>query len=189
MKWTFKIFFIIVLLNGFVSFSQTESKPSVLSFEGQVAVTTDGKAIFVNVGGPAIKLGFSKIAFAINMFPSLKIEVENRKTPVFPLLGVGPQIYFLKNKKTKLRICSSHQFVPLHCMAWYFDSRCARACFASSSMSCARCASCRSLSCGPSRYGSRRRRRSSCRWPCARSSNSSTLTPRSCCWLSVLARG
>ena len=99
MKWTFKIFFIIVLLNGFVSFSQTESTPSVLSLEGQVAVTTDDKAIFVNVGGPAIKLGFSKIAFAINMFPSLKIEVENRKTPVFPLLGVGPQIYFLKNKK------------------------------------------------------------------------------------------
>jgi hypothetical protein len=36
------------------------------------------------------------------MGPALKFEEENAELTVVPVLGVGPQIYFLKNKRLML---------------------------------------------------------------------------------------
>ncbi len=89
----------VLMIKSTASFAQTEIQPATLNIEGQIAVTTNSKAIFVNFGGPALKFNFKKIAFAINMLPSLKFEEVPSKPIVTPLLGVGPQIYFLKDKR------------------------------------------------------------------------------------------
>ena len=81
------------------SFSQTENQKANLNIEGQIAATTNGKAVFINMGGPAIKFVFPKFAFAINILPSFKFEDDKPKPIVTPLLGVGPQFYFLKDKR------------------------------------------------------------------------------------------
>lgn len=86
-----------MILSGF-SFSQEELKAS-LNVEGQIAVTTDGTGVFANMGGPNIKFNFSKFSLAINMMPSLRFQEDKVKSFVTPMLGVGPQLYFLKDKR------------------------------------------------------------------------------------------
>ena len=98
-----KCFFIVVL--GLISssylYSQEELKTS-LNIEGQFAISTDGKGVFVNMGGPNIKFSFSKFNVALNMFPSLRFQEDKVKSFVTPMLGFGPQIYFLKDKRVLL---------------------------------------------------------------------------------------
>ena len=79
-------------------FSQEEQKAS-FNIEGQIAVTTDGIGLFANMGGPNLKFNFSKFSLAINMMPSLRFQEDKVKSFVTPMLGVGPQIYFLKDKR------------------------------------------------------------------------------------------
>lgn len=91
------VWFIFFIQSGY---SQTETKPEPsLNMEGQFAVTTNGKAIWYNMGGPSVKFGFKNVAFGVSMFPSLKFEKDDPRPIVVPILGVGPQIYFLKNKR------------------------------------------------------------------------------------------
>jgi hypothetical protein len=99
MKFIFLI--ITFLLVNRNTFSQEEAKTS-LNIEGQVAISTDGKGVFVNMGGPNIKFSFSKFNVALNMFPSLRFQEDKVKSFVTPMLGFGPQIYFLKDKRVLL---------------------------------------------------------------------------------------
>jgi hypothetical protein len=80
--------------------SQEENKTEpLLHIEGQIAVTTNGKAVWYNMGGPSLKFSFKKFAFSVSMFPSLKFEEDPTHPIVIPILGVGPQFYFFKNKR------------------------------------------------------------------------------------------
>jgi hypothetical protein len=67
--------------------------------EGQIAVTTNGKAAFINIGGASIKCKLKKFNVSIMMGPSIKFEKEKTVVTTIPVLGVGPQFYFLKNKR------------------------------------------------------------------------------------------
>ncbi len=79
-------------------FGQNEQRTQ-LNIEGQAAITTDGKGVFFNMGGPSLKFNFSKFNVAINMMPSLRFQEDKVKSFVTPMLGFGPQIYFLKDKR------------------------------------------------------------------------------------------
>jgi len=79
--------------------SQEEPKQASLNIDGQIAVTTNGKAAFINVGGPAIKFSFKHFAVAVNFMPSMRIEEHNKTIALTPLLGAGLQFYFLKHKR------------------------------------------------------------------------------------------
>ncbi len=84
-------------------FSQEEQRSS-LNFEGQIAVTTNLENYFINIGGPAIKLNFSKVAVGLNFMPSLRFYNLNSSVHIAPILGIGVQIYGLKNKRYVLSV-------------------------------------------------------------------------------------
>lgn len=95
----FTIIFLFVFLLFHIScFSQSEEKnyPVV---EGQVLLSTNGHAAFLNLGGVNLKFIFKKFNLGINMGPSIKFENESSKLNAVPVLGIGPQIYLFKNKK------------------------------------------------------------------------------------------
>jgi hypothetical protein len=94
MMLTFLIFFSSVVL------AQVENNlKASFNMEGQLGVTSNGKALWYNMGGPAIRFNFSKLSFSIGMFPSLKFEDDAPRPVVVPILGIGPQIHFLKHKR------------------------------------------------------------------------------------------
>ncbi len=68
------------------------------SMEGQIAVTTNGKAVFTNFGGPGLRFNFKHFSIGYNMMPSLRFEATSGHSFVAPMLGTGPQIYLLKKK-------------------------------------------------------------------------------------------
>lgn len=104
---------LIIFIFSFVTcFSQEVNKATAFHIEGQVAFTTNGKAGFINFGGPSIKLSRESFAIAINFMPSLRFEKSNETVNLTPILGVGPQIYFPKRKKF---------FVGLPC--YYYANR------------------------------------------------------------------
>ena len=98
-----KLLVIKFLLWSISAFSQEEQKSS-FNVEGQIAVTTNLENYFINVGGPAIKLNFSKVAVALNFMPSLRFYNLNSSVHVAPILGTGVQIYGLKNKRYVLSV-------------------------------------------------------------------------------------
>lgn len=81
------------------TFCAQDKKSLEWGFEGQIATTTDSKGVFVNFGGPGIKLKTKYFNLSLNMMPSLRFQEEGTKPLVTPILGVGPQIYLLKQKK------------------------------------------------------------------------------------------
>ena len=94
-----KSFLVFCLMFTTISaFSQEEQKSS-LNIEGQIATSTNGKDVFVNFGGPALKFSYPKIAFAWNFMPSVRFHNVKGTTQVTPILGTGLQIYGLKNKR------------------------------------------------------------------------------------------
>lgn len=70
----FIISFAVLIITCTTLSAQIEKQAASLNIEGQIVLTTNNRAIFVNFGGPSLKFNFSKIAFAINMMPSLKFE-------------------------------------------------------------------------------------------------------------------
>jgi hypothetical protein len=86
------------------SFAQTvngSKKPS-FTVEGQVAVTTNGEAVYLNFGGPCMKYSFKKIAFSLGMMPSLRFEQDKPRPYITPSLGAGLQVFFLNNRRVIL---------------------------------------------------------------------------------------
>ena len=90
--------FIATLLTAAHLSAQT-AKPYEFNMEGQLVAVTDGKGIFLNAGGPGLKFHFRYFAVSLNMMPSLRFEKEDHKPLVTPMLGCGPQLYFLKERR------------------------------------------------------------------------------------------
>lgn len=65
---------IVLCLAPFLElFAQADKQNTNLNIEGQIVVSTNGKAIFYNMGGPAIKFIFQKFALSVNMLPLSKV--------------------------------------------------------------------------------------------------------------------
>ncbi len=91
-------------------FSQTEPKRNPrtkLEIDGAIAMSTDGKAVYFNMGGPGINFTVSKLQFSINMLPSIGISKKTTAatsaysgaTTVLnatPVLGTGFQVFYKK---------------------------------------------------------------------------------------------
>jgi hypothetical protein len=91
---------LIILLFFFQNQYFSQSNKSIdWSFEGQIALVTNGKGCFVNFGGPGIKFKSNLLDIKLGMMPSLRFQKESPKPIVTPLLGFGPQFYLTKSKK------------------------------------------------------------------------------------------
>jgi hypothetical protein len=93
-----KYLLLYLLLTSLYTYSQ-EVKTISFGIEGQVAASTNGEGVFVNFGGPGIKLKTRYFNISFNMMPSIRFQEDITKPLVTPILGTGPQIYFLKNKR------------------------------------------------------------------------------------------
>ncbi len=92
-------FLVVCLMFTTISAFSQEKQESSLNIEGQIAASTNGKDVFVNFGGPALKFSYPKIAFAWNFMPSVRFHNVKGTTQVTPILGTGLQIYGLKDKR------------------------------------------------------------------------------------------
>jgi hypothetical protein len=100
-----------ILLCFFSLSSSAQSKPSTeVSFAGAVMISTDGKSVFYNMGGPSVKLTYKKWSGSVNMFPSLRFFDVKGTITINPILGTGITIgykrwmigfpcYYLADKK------------------------------------------------------------------------------------------
>jgi len=61
--------------------------------------SANANALFINIGGPFLRVNFPRTSIGITFYPTFKFEKTASKIVVSPLLGVGPQICFLKNKR------------------------------------------------------------------------------------------
>jgi hypothetical protein len=91
------VFLLCTIIIG--NISAQESTKFEWAFDGQISATTDSKGVFVNFGGPGLKLKTKFINVSLNMMPSLRFQEDGTKPFVTPILGGGPQLYFLKKKK------------------------------------------------------------------------------------------
>jgi hypothetical protein len=80
-------------------FAQTEKPNPTMNIEGQFGLTTNAQALFFNLGGPTLRFNFQKFSVGGTFFPSLKLENKASKLLATPVLGVGPQLCFLKDKR------------------------------------------------------------------------------------------
>jgi hypothetical protein len=95
-----RLILFLVFLHLAYNFSFSQSNKSFeWSFEGQIALVTNGKGCFVNFGGPGIKFKSNLLDVKLGMMPSLRFQKESPKPIVTPLLGFGPQFYLTKSKK------------------------------------------------------------------------------------------
>jgi hypothetical protein len=99
----------LIFLLSFYGFAQTEKKIAA-SLAGSVMLSTDGKSVFYNMGGPSVKLTYKKWSGSVNMFPSLRFFDVKGTINVNPILGAGITIgykrwmigfpcYYLADKK------------------------------------------------------------------------------------------
>jgi hypothetical protein len=92
-----KLLYLALFLPGILP---AQNQTSVgFNIEGQIVAATDGKGMYINAGGPGLKFIRPKVAFSVNMMPSLRFQHETGKPLVTPILGCGPQVYLLKNKR------------------------------------------------------------------------------------------
>lgn len=57
---------------------------------GQIALITDLDAVYLNFGGPGVRLTVGDFSFSFNMLPSLRFSGER----VIPTLGAGTQFFY-----------------------------------------------------------------------------------------------
>lgn len=94
--------FAAIFLTGFSAFTQNaeqgEKKTTVKTeWAGHIAIAKDIKSnVFLNVGGPSLKLGFGLTALTLGFCPSLKYnfkyDEKTDKTPLAPILGSSVMI-------------------------------------------------------------------------------------------------
>jgi|GEM_PF-1143002 len=84
----------------------TRTPKKKLEIDGSIAASTDGKAVYFNLGGPALNFGIKKFQFSINMLPSIGITALHTSVPsaygttnktrlnATPVLGTGLQFYY-----------------------------------------------------------------------------------------------
>lgn len=78
----------VFFLSVFVCNAQSEKKVSA-SLTGAVMVSTNGKSVFYNMGGPAVKVVHKKWSASLNMLPSLRFFDVKGTINVNPILGTG----------------------------------------------------------------------------------------------------
>ena len=88
------------------------------SFEGQFVAATDGRGVYTNFGGPGVKWNFKYFSIGWNMMPSLRFEHQAKTPLVTPILGTGPQIYLLKNRRL---ILSAPMYYIASRQMWTFN--------------------------------------------------------------------
>lgn len=64
--------------------------------EGQIGVSTNGQAIFLNFGGPNIRFQYKKVAWGVGMYPSLRFWEDKPRTFITPSLGFGAYLQYKK---------------------------------------------------------------------------------------------
>ncbi len=74
----------------------TTTPKAQIGFDGQVAILTDGESVFMNFGGPGIRMKSGSWAVSANMLPSLRFYEDPKKinTLLTPSLGAGLQLYY-----------------------------------------------------------------------------------------------
>lgn len=87
----------------FQSIAQNNTK-TIMSIEGQIGVSVNSDAVLLNIGGPALKFIFPKFSIAAMFLPCIKFEEDPVKPLVTPILAMGPQLYFLRDKRFVLGI-------------------------------------------------------------------------------------
>lgn len=87
-KFIKSAFSILIICNTF--FAKAQTKPTTdVSFSGALMVSSDGKSVFYNMGGPSIKITYKKWHVAAYMLPSLRFFDLNGTINVNPILGTG----------------------------------------------------------------------------------------------------
>jgi hypothetical protein len=89
-KSSSSILFSIICLTGFSQSTKTFST----SITGSAMLSTDGKSVFFNMGGPGIKLSAKNWSTSISMIPSLRFFEDDPRPIVTPLLGVGLNVSY-----------------------------------------------------------------------------------------------
>lgn len=87
-----------MVCSGVRTHAQTETEVK-LELNGQLVATASDKAVFVNVGGPALKLKTKTVHFSIGALPSLRFQMEKGKLQLSPILGLGPQVFLGKKHR------------------------------------------------------------------------------------------
>jgi hypothetical protein len=97
------LFLILVKISQAQVASGTIEKSRV-AIDGQVALSTNGNALFFNMGGPGTKFSFKHFAVSVNMIPSVFIMEQTiqdnsvswnstkKQIIVRPTLGAGIQV-------------------------------------------------------------------------------------------------
>jgi len=69
---------------------KAQQKPEIsTTITGAVMLSTDGKSVFYNMGGPSVKVSFKKWFAAYNMLPGLRFFDVKGTINVNPILGTG----------------------------------------------------------------------------------------------------
>jgi hypothetical protein len=79
--------------------AQSEKQGVTVNLEGQLLATANATDLFISIGGPALKFNFPNFTIGLDMYPSLRFRYPVTKLLVSPVLGFGPQLNFLKNKR------------------------------------------------------------------------------------------
>jgi hypothetical protein len=80
---------ILLLVFSFVKLYAQKKEVTMSSITGSMMISTDGKSIFYNMGGPGIKFTKDKLTIGFNMLPSLRFFKDDPRPLVTPLLGAG----------------------------------------------------------------------------------------------------
>ncbi len=64
--------------------------------DGQIGVSTNGQAIFLNFGGPNIRFQYKKVAWGLSLYPSLRFLEDAPRTFILPTLGFGAYLQYKK---------------------------------------------------------------------------------------------
>lgn len=95
---------IIAFFNNLNAQEPSAAATPTVVIEGQVALTTNGKGVYLNLGGPGVRFTFANFALGFNLMPTLRFQKEEPKSFVTPLLGFGPQLYLPKSKRLVLSL-------------------------------------------------------------------------------------
>jgi hypothetical protein len=78
------------------AWAQTEpaKKANNWRIEGQMGISTNGKAVFLCFGGPNLRFQYKKIAFGLSLYPSLRFWEDKPRTFITPTLGMGAYLMY-----------------------------------------------------------------------------------------------
>jgi len=81
------VFFVLIFFHN-ISLAQKTNTISA-TITGSAVVSTDGKSVFFNMGGPGIRVAKKDWMASINLLPSLRFFEDQPRPFVTPILGTG----------------------------------------------------------------------------------------------------